>query len=208
MSSIKTTQVDGDVSVGRNVAMGGKANVAGDVTVGHNLKVKGWLDAPNIKGTNKGVFRTIELLNAAYPNPKDGWFAGVGTSSPFAAYVAENGEWVATGGTIEIDAPAVLNLFETTEADGFFYVDDYGFIAFRYTPDAGFDAAKVSEHFKGLVLSGLVTSADGFYYADASGNIAFQYTADGLDAAKVSNHFKEIVGGGDYTPLGNEVYTI
>ena len=104
MSSIKTTQIDGDVSVGRNVAIGGTANIAGSVKIGHSLKVNGWLDAPNIKGTNKGVFLTVEALRTAYPNPHDGWFAGVGASTPFSAYIGNGGEWVATGGKIEVTA--------------------------------------------------------------------------------------------------------
>jgi hypothetical protein len=103
MSSIKTTQIDGDVSVGRNVAIGGKADVAGSMTVGHNLKVEGWLEAANIKGVNKGVFLTVQELREAYPNPLDGWFAGVGSSTPFAAYVGKGGEWVATGGTVNVN---------------------------------------------------------------------------------------------------------
>ena len=103
MASIKTTHIDGDIAIGRNIAMGGKANVAGSVQVGHDLKVKGWLDAPNIKGANKGVFTSLEALEAAYPEPQDGWFAGVGASTPFTAYTGSNGAWVATGGTIDIN---------------------------------------------------------------------------------------------------------
>ena len=102
MSSIKTTQIDGDISVGRNVALGGKATVAGSVTIGHNLKVSGWLEAPNIKDVNKGIFATLTDLQTAYPEPRDGWLAGVGTSSPFTAYIGDDGEWSATGGTIAI----------------------------------------------------------------------------------------------------------
>ena len=102
MSSIKTTQIDGDVSVGRNVSLGGKAEIAGSAHIGHNLKVDGWLEAPNIKGANKGVFLTVQALREAYPNPHDGWMAGVGTSTPFTAYVGKGGDWVATGGTIEV----------------------------------------------------------------------------------------------------------
>ena len=102
MSSIKTTQIDGDVSVGRNVAIGGKADIAGSVHVGHNMKVDGWLEAPNIKGANKGIFLTVQELREAYPNPHDGWMAGVGASTPFTAYVGKGGDWVATGGTIEV----------------------------------------------------------------------------------------------------------
>ncbi len=102
MSSIKTTQIDGDVAVGRNVATGGKLDVAGSATIGHNLKVDGWLEAANIKGANKGIFLTVEELREAYPNPYDGWMAGVGSSTPFTAYVGKGGDWVATGGTIEV----------------------------------------------------------------------------------------------------------
>lgn len=102
MSSIKTTQIDGDVSVGRNVAIGGKADIAGSVSIGHNLKVEGWLEAPNIKGANKGIFLTVQELREAYPVPHDGWMAGVGASTPFTAYVGKGGDWVATGGTIDV----------------------------------------------------------------------------------------------------------
>lgn len=100
--AIKTTHIDGDVSVGRNVTMGGRARIAGSMSVEHNLKVYGWLEARNIKGTNKGVFLTLQALREAYPNPQDGWFAGVGSSTPFKAYIGSGGEWVPTGGTIEV----------------------------------------------------------------------------------------------------------
>ena len=103
MSSIKTTQIDGDVSIGRNLSMGGKANIQGSVHVGHNMRVDGWLEAPNIKGANKGIYLTVEELRSAYPNPHDGWLAGVGASTPFTAYVGKGGDWVASGGQIEIN---------------------------------------------------------------------------------------------------------
>ena len=96
-SSIPTKQLDGDVSVGRNVAVGGKADVKGSMTVGHNLKVDGWLEAKNIKGPNKGLFKTAEQLRIAYPNPHDGWWALVGDTLPAPIYRGDGGEWVATG---------------------------------------------------------------------------------------------------------------
>ncbi len=102
MAFIPTKHVDGDVAVVRNASMGGKLSVAGNATFGHNVTVKGWLEAVNIKATNKGVFQTLELLNKAYPNPQDGWFAGVGTSAPFTAYIGQDGVWTATGGTIDV----------------------------------------------------------------------------------------------------------
>lgn len=97
MSSIKTTQIDGDVSVGRNVAIGGGATVQGSSQVKGNLKVDGWLDAKNIKGANKGIFTSVEKLKEAYPFPHDGWWAIVGKSLPGPIYVGDGGEWVPTG---------------------------------------------------------------------------------------------------------------
>lgn len=116
---IKTTQIDGDVSVGRNVALGGDAHIAGSTTIAHDLEVEGWLNAPNVKATNKGIFTTLSKLETAYPSPEDGWFAGVGTSTPFAAYVAEDGEWVATGGTIdvEVDIDEIDDRLDALESD-------------------------------------------------------------------------------------------
>ncbi len=102
MSSIKTTQIDGNVSVGRNVAMGGNSRIAGSVMVGHNLRVEGWLDAPNIKGALKGVFTSLSSLREVYPSPEDGWLACVGVSSPFSAYISKGGEWLPTGGSVEL----------------------------------------------------------------------------------------------------------
>lgn len=100
MSSIKTTQIDGDVSVGRNVAIGGKADIAGSVSIGHNLKVDGWLEAPNIKGNDKGIFVSAEKLRAAYPSPTVGNRALVGETSPFAVWQCETaGVWADTGVT-------------------------------------------------------------------------------------------------------------
>lgn len=104
MSSIKTTQIDGDVSIGRNASIGGQASISGSATIGHNLKVKGWLDAPNIKGVVKGIFLSEESLKRAYPRPLDGWLAGVGSSTPFDAYIGYDGEWQPTKGKIDIGA--------------------------------------------------------------------------------------------------------
>lgn len=106
MSSIKTTQIDGDVSIGRNVAIGGRATVQGSAYLKGNVKVEGWLDARNIKGANKGVFTTVEKLRTAYPIPHDGWWAIVGTTLPGPIYIGDGGEWVATGkegGAVTVD---------------------------------------------------------------------------------------------------------
>lgn len=97
MSSTKTTEKEGDVSIGRHVGVGGNANVQGNATIKKNLKVEGWLDAKNIKGPNKGIFTTVKKLREAFPRPHDGWWAIVGKTLPSPIYVGDGGEWVATG---------------------------------------------------------------------------------------------------------------
>lgn len=99
MSSIKSTQFDGDVSIGRNLSLGGLFTVQGPSIMKGNVRIDGWLDAKNIKGANKGIFTTAERLIKAYPRPHDGWWAIVGTSLPGPIYVGEGGKWVATGET-------------------------------------------------------------------------------------------------------------
>ena len=99
MKAERAQQIDGDVAVGRNVIAGGNAKIRGNVKVGHDLKVEGWLEAPNIKGANKGLFKIKEDLDAAYPYPEPGWIALVGTSLPADVYIAnKDGKWVPAGG--------------------------------------------------------------------------------------------------------------
>ena len=95
--SYESKHIDGDVSVGRNTAIGGDATVQGKTHLKGNVMVDGWLEAKNIKGVSKGLFTTIEKLKAAYPLPHDGWWALVGVSLPAPIYVGDGGEWVPTG---------------------------------------------------------------------------------------------------------------
>ena len=97
MSSVKTTQLDGDVSVGRNTSIGGNITIQGGGRVKGTFVIDGWLDAKNIKGSNKGIFTTAEKLREAYPRPHDGWWAVVGKTLPSPIYIGDGGEWVATG---------------------------------------------------------------------------------------------------------------
>lgn len=99
MSQIKTTEIEGDVAIGRHVTAGGNATIQGNTTVKKNLKVEGWLDARNIKGPNKGIFLDVTKLREAYPLPHDGWWALVGNTLPAPLYIADGGVWVATGET-------------------------------------------------------------------------------------------------------------
>lgn len=95
----KGTIVEGDVSVGHNAHVGGKVKVEGCVYVGRDLRVFGWLDAPNIKGPSKGLFKTEAQLLATYPKPQNGWWALVATPKTSdhlgQLYIAEGGQWVA-----------------------------------------------------------------------------------------------------------------
>lgn len=99
MSTIPTKQIDGDVAVGRNVSAGGNVNIQGNTRIGHNLNVEGWLDAKNIKGPNKGVFRTLAQLQEVYPIPEPGWYALVGITLPAELYIEKEGAWYDTGNT-------------------------------------------------------------------------------------------------------------
>lgn len=99
MSQIKTTEIEGDVCISRHTAIGGNAVVQGNTTVQKSLKVKGWLDAPNIKGPNKGIFSTESELREAYPQPRNGWWALVGNTLPAPLFIVKNNDWVPTGQT-------------------------------------------------------------------------------------------------------------
>lgn len=92
--------VTGDsLAISGAASIGGSATIQGNTTINRNLKVRGWLDAVNVRDIYKGIFSSSEELAAAYPNPKDGWIAGVGSAIPYTAYIGENGAWVNTEST-------------------------------------------------------------------------------------------------------------
>ncbi len=95
--SLYQNDIQGNANVSRNLNVGSHLNVNGDGLFGHNLIVKGWLDAPNIKGPLKGLYASEASLNEAYPRPMPGWFALVGNTLPANVYRVEGGKWVATG---------------------------------------------------------------------------------------------------------------
>ena len=101
------TDVQGDLSVSRNSSVGGNHHVNGNSVVDHDMIVKGWLEATNIKGPDKGLFRTAELLKKAHPKPQAGWLALVGETLPAELYVVENGRWVGTGNMTGLPTPSV-----------------------------------------------------------------------------------------------------
>lgn len=91
--------IRGHASVGRDVTVGGSTTIRGNTEVGHNLRVEGWLDAPNVVGVLKGLFRSEESLNRHYPRPRPGWHALVGDTLPADIWVEFKGRWVPTGKT-------------------------------------------------------------------------------------------------------------
>lgn len=97
MEPIKNTQLDGDVSVGRDAFIGGGLITQGGGRIKGGLKVDGWLDAPNITGPSKGLYATVEDLEASCPKPLAGWWALVGNALPADIYVVSEGAWVAAG---------------------------------------------------------------------------------------------------------------
>lgn len=114
-NAVKTTQIDGDVSIGRNVSVGGNVTVQGDSHFKGRVRIDGWIDARNIKGENKGLFLTLDKLKAAYPFPQKGWYALVGTELPADVYIVENDKWVPSGGKggdPSLDLDSVYNKLE------------------------------------------------------------------------------------------------
>lgn len=107
MGSYKNTEIDGNLSVGRKITAGGDLTVRGKATFGHDVKVDGWLEAPNIKDINKGIYLSYNDLLVHYPTPRDGWLAGVVETvsgvKQMTAYLAVEGQWVKQDYALEVD---------------------------------------------------------------------------------------------------------
>lgn len=98
---------EGDVSVGRNMAIGGEVSVSGSVRVEHDVRVRGKLEADNIVGAVKGLFLTVDDLRHEYPVPQNGWLVGVlktgtGSKAVFEAYISKGKSWIPTGKEISL----------------------------------------------------------------------------------------------------------
>lgn len=96
-NNIESQSFSGSVSVGRDLTVGGRFKSRGDATFNRDVYIDGWLNARNIRGAGKGLYETVEKLNAAYPNPENGWYALVGNTLPADIYRAWGGKWAATG---------------------------------------------------------------------------------------------------------------
>lgn len=114
----KNTAIDGDLSISSNVTTGGDHTVRGNAKIEHNLSVYGWLNAPNIIGTCKGLFASLDKLKEEYPKPENGWWALVGDTVPAEVYRVDDGQWKDTGekgseyGIEKITTDQIDNLFK------------------------------------------------------------------------------------------------
>ena len=109
MSRIPTKKIDGDVTIARHVTAGGNATIDGSVQINHNIKIKGWLDAPNVATPMKGLFSSEERLKAAYDDLREGWYALVHTGNGQAGcWVVQDGKWKNTGDTVAITQGASI----------------------------------------------------------------------------------------------------
>lgn len=157
MRLIPTKHLDGDVSVGRNVAAGGNANVQGSVRIGHNLVVEGILDAKNIKGPFKGLYETKAQLEETYPNPRNGWWALVGLPLPAPVYLAYKGQWkVKTGsdgspvvaGEIVVDLSGIMG-----KAYGIAPLDEDGKVPDKHIPERYDDVVAFADTVSGITVN-------------------------------------------------------
>lgn len=117
--SYELQNIDGDISVGRNAAIGGRVTIQGATHLKSGLKVDGWLEADNIKGAGKGLFATVEELKKAVLNPQLGDWAVIGNSVPGPIYKFNGEKWIdtgTTGGGDEIRLNDYLMAEEITDA--------------------------------------------------------------------------------------------
>lgn len=113
---MRLTSIEGDMALGRHAAVGGDASIKGSAIIGHNLLVRGWLDAPNILGSDKGLHASLQALEEAYPHPRRGWWAMVGATLPATLCVVEDGCWVSTGKPVGGGGGSTADLGEVTQA--------------------------------------------------------------------------------------------
>ena len=77
--------------------------------IGGNLDVEGSARALNVEWPYVGRFVTSEALNAAYPSPKVGWWAHVGTGDELIIYRCDTeGTWSPTTEESTPVGPAVI----------------------------------------------------------------------------------------------------
>lgn len=97
VQGVPNIAIEGDLGIGRNVALGGRLTTQGSVHIKRHVRIDGVLDAEHHKYVNKGLFTTAERLRAQYPEPHNGWYAYVGNSMPARMWIAWGYEWIDSG---------------------------------------------------------------------------------------------------------------
>lgn len=204
-SPIPLRKIDGDVDVGRNVAIGGDAIVQGKSHYKGDVRIDGWLDAENIKGPNKGLFTTLEGLKRAYPHPKDGWWAVVSKTLPGPIYVGDKGQWIRAGGETSTDV-RLVSVDKTRRADEAEHaktadVANYANEAGKLSDDSDLINRFVSKEYddtaKGVItfLKGIIAKAVSYFQGIVNrGDI--NNNGDITNTGNINN-------GGDITNAGN-----
>lgn len=170
MKTIPARQIDGDVAIGRGVAVGGKATIRGSAKVCHNLRVEGWLEAPNIKGSNKGLFKSEAQLTEHYPQPEEGWWALVGDTLPAQLYMSHDGKWEAQ---TDADGRAIVTGTPT--------VDDAGFRESVEGLTEDVETLKIEVRDNQAAIESVESTVEGF--GDVGGILPeLQSTVEGLEA--------------------------
>lgn len=116
--SMRNEEINGDLTVNRDVVVGKNLHTRGNAQFDHGVVVKGWLDAPNIKGAFKGLYASGSALKSAYPRPMPGWYALVGNAIPADVWRVDGDEWVPTGekgGEPNMDLASLVERIEAAE---------------------------------------------------------------------------------------------
>lgn len=101
ISSDDTIHVHGNINTDRNLSVGGDLTISGSAQVLH-------VEWPYV-----GRFVSDDALEAAYPDPKVGWWAHVGTGDELVIYRCdEDGTWSETEENSTQVGPAVITAQE------------------------------------------------------------------------------------------------
>ena len=96
-------------------------NIDGDLLVENDLHVGGTLHADKLKSSFKGLFKTVEQLQQAFPKPDVGDYADVGYNNP-QRYICEiGGQWKNSGqagGTPPVVLPEFIELQKAVGSAG------------------------------------------------------------------------------------------
>ncbi len=98
VESYRLARLDGDLSVGNRLMVGGSLRVMQDALFKRDVRIEGTLVYSHLRGMDCGLHPTYENLVAAFPTPKKGNWALVGTSADaLSMYTCQSdGVWTMT----------------------------------------------------------------------------------------------------------------